>query len=193
MKHTVRTTRLTGALTAMAWGLGAGISMWAMAAPNMAVPDDRRSSGGTDSAVVADLSAGSQASAAKAHAKANLDKSPLDRSGKKQVGVASFYKTSYAGKTMADGTPMQLYGDNAASTTLPLGTKARVTNLETGRSALITIRDRGPYVKGRIVDLSPGTAEKIGLDRKRGLARVEVIPLTIPPAGWRSRAGRGAA
>lgn len=182
MKHTLRTTsRLTCALTvAIAWGLGAGISMWAVAAPNTAVPNDRPSS---DSAVVANLSAGSQASVAKAHVKAHLDKSPLDRSGKKQVGVASFYKTSYAGKKMADGTPMRLYGDNAASTTLPLGTKARVTNLETRRSALITIRDRGPYVKGRIVDLSPSTAEKIGLDRKRGLARVEVTPLTIPPAG----------
>jgi len=45
---------------------------------------------------------------------------------------------------------------------------------------VVTIRDRGPYVKGRIVDLSPSTARKIGLDRKQGLATVELIPLTIP-------------
>ncbi len=75
---------------------------------------------------------------------------------------------------------MRLYSNNAASLTLPLGTTARVTNLETGRSAIVTIRDRGPYVHGRIVDLSPGTARKIGIDRTKGLANVEVAPLRIP-------------
>jgi rare lipoprotein A len=81
---------------------------------------------------------------------------------------------------MADGTPMRLDSNNAASRTLPLGTTARVTNLETGKSALITIRDRGPYVKGRIVDLSPSTARAIGLERKKGVARVEVAPISVP-------------
>ena len=104
----------------------------------------------------------------------------LDRSGQKRTGKASFYADHYSGKTMADGTPMRLYSNNAASITLPLGTTARVTNLETGRSAIVTIRDRGPYVRGRIVDLSPATARKIGLERKRGLAKVEVAPLTVP-------------
>jgi rare lipoprotein A len=104
----------------------------------------------------------------------------LDRSGQKRIGKASFYADHYAGKTMADGTPMQLYSNNAASITLPLGTTAKVTNLETGRSAIVTIRDRGPYVQGRIVDLSPATARKIGLARKQGLAKVEVAPLTVP-------------
>ncbi len=69
---------------------------------------------------------------------------------------------------------------NAASVTLALGTTAKVTNLETGRSAIVTIRDRGPYVRGRIVDLSPATARKIGLERKQGLVKVEVAPLTVP-------------
>ena len=81
---------------------------------------------------------------------------------------------------MADGTPMRLYSSNAASLTLPLGSTARITNLDTGRSAVVTIRDRGPYVKGRIVDLSPATAREIGLARKQGLATVRVTPLTIP-------------
>jgi rare lipoprotein A len=107
-------------------------------------------------------------------------KTKLDRSGQKRTGKASFYADRYSGKTMADGTPMRLYSNNAASITLPLGTTARVTNLETGRSAIVTIRDRGPYVRGRIVDLSPGTARKIGLERKQGLAKVEVTPLTVP-------------
>jgi len=92
-------------------------------------------------------------------------------------GVASFYANRFAGRTMADGTPMDPQGDNAASRTLPLGTRARVTNLQTGRSALVTIRDRGPYIKGRIVDLSPATARLIGITPKSGLAKVEVTPL----------------
>ncbi|MDR6857339.1 septal ring lytic transglycosylase RlpA family protein [Variovorax guangxiensis] len=104
----------------------------------------------------------------------------LDRSGSKQVGKASFYADKFAGRKMADGTRMNPRDDNAASKTLPLGTTARVTNLETGRSAVVTIQDRGPFVKGRIVDLSPATAREIGLSREDGLAQVEVTPLSIP-------------
>jgi rare lipoprotein A len=81
---------------------------------------------------------------------------------------------------MADGTRMQPQGNNAASNTLPLGTTAKVTNLKTGQSTLVTIRDRGPYIKDRIVDLSPATAEKIGIDRKAGVAKVEVAPIDVP-------------
>lgn len=104
----------------------------------------------------------------------------LDRSGRAQVGTASFYARRFEGRKMADGTRMDPRDDNAASKTLPLGTKALVTNLETGRSAVVTIQDRGPYVDGRIVDLSPSTAEKIGLSREEGLARVEVAPIAVP-------------
>ena len=104
----------------------------------------------------------------------------IDRSGKTQVGKASFYADRYSGKLMSDGTPMRLYSNNAASLTLPLGTTAKVTNLETGRSAVVMIRDRGPYVKGRIVDLSPATAHLLGISKKRGLAQVEVTPISIP-------------
>ncbi|NDZ16014.1 septal ring lytic transglycosylase RlpA family protein [Variovorax sp. WS11] len=104
----------------------------------------------------------------------------LDRSGSKQVGKASFYADKFAGRKMADGTRMNPRNDNAASKTLPLGTTARVTNLDTGRSAVVTIQDRGPFVKGRIVDLSPATAREIGLSREDGLAQVEVTPLSIP-------------
>ena len=107
-------------------------------------------------------------------------KDHLDRTGSPRVGVASFYAGRFAGRPMADGTPMKPQGDNAASKTLPLGTKALVTNLETGRTAMVTIRDRGPYVKGRIVDLSPSTARKIGIDRKEGIAMVEVTPIEVP-------------
>ncbi|HEY2560237.1 MAG TPA: septal ring lytic transglycosylase RlpA family protein [Caldimonas sp.] len=103
-----------------------------------------------------------------------------DRSGKKRIGTASVYSHRFAGRTMADGTPMDPHDDNAASRTLPLGTKAKITNLETGRAATVTIQDRGPYAKGRIVDLSPATARKIGLTPKKGVAKVEVRPIDLP-------------
>ncbi len=107
---------------------------------------------------------------------------PLDRSGKKRVGKASFYAHMFAGRKMADGKTMDPQHDNAASRTLPLGTTAKVTNLETGKSALVTIQDRGPYVDGRIVDLSPATAREIGISVRHGVAKVEVSPLAVPLA-----------
>ncbi len=106
----------------------------------------------------------------------------LDRSGHARRGKASFYAPMFAGRKMADGSRMQPQSNNAASKTLPLGTTAKVTNLETGRSALVTIRDRGPYVRGRIVDLSPATAKQIGLDHKKGVTKVEVAPIAVPLA-----------
>lgn len=105
------------------------------------------------------------------------------REGRKQVGKASIYARKFDGRTMADGSPMSMHDDNAASKTLPLGSKARVKNLETGKSAIVTIQDRGPYVPGRIIDLSPATAALIGLTREEGLADVEVTPLPQARAG----------
>ena len=116
-------------------------------------------------------------------------KSKLDLTGRKRVGLASFYARKFAGRKMADGTPMDPAADNAASKTLPLGTRARVTNLETGRSAVVTIQDRGPHVKGRIIDLSPSTARRIGLTRKAGVARVAVTPITVPLPDGRIKHG----
>jgi rare lipoprotein A len=121
-----------------------------------------------------------------ADAKPRAAKPALDRSGKKRVGVASVYSHRFVGRKMADGTRMSADDDNAASRTLPLGTQARVTNLETGQSATVTIQDRGPYAKGRIVDLSPTTAEKIGITREQGVGKVEVKPIALPPPRERS-------
>ena len=115
-------------------------------------------------------------------AQKGAQKRQLDRSGRKQVGKASYYAGKFAGRRMADGTPMQPHGNAAASKTLPLGTTARVTNLETGKSAIVTVRDRGPHVRGRIIDLSPATARQIGITREVGVARVEVVPIRVPPA-----------
>lgn len=107
-------------------------------------------------------------------------KPKLDRSGSKRVGKASIYSHKFVNKKMADGNKMDPLDDNAASKTLPLGTKARVTNLETGQSTEVTIQDRGPFVKGRIVDLTPAKAEEIGLTSKKGVAKVEVVPIEVP-------------
>jgi rare lipoprotein A len=116
-------------------------------------------------------------------------KPKLDLTGRKRVGKASFYAGKFSGRKMADGTRMNPSRDNAASKTLPLGTTAKVTNLETGQSAVVTIQDRGPYVQGRIVDLSPSTAEKVGIDRHEGVAKVEVTPITVPQPDGSVKAG----
>ncbi|HYD78484.1 MAG TPA: septal ring lytic transglycosylase RlpA family protein [Paucimonas sp.] len=105
----------------------------------------------------------------------------LDRSGKPRTGKASYYGRYFHGKTMADGTPMNPNAAIAASRTLPLGTVAKVTNLENGESAVVEIRDRGPYVDGRIIDLSPRIARQLGFV-EQGIAAVEVQPLELPPA-----------
>jgi rare lipoprotein A len=117
----------------------------------------------------------------------------LDLSGHKRLGKASFYAQKFAGRKMADGTIMRPQSDNAASKTLPLGTTAKVTNLETGQSAVVTIHDRGPYIQGRIVDLSPSTAKEIGIDHKNGVAKVEVAPIAVPLPDGSVKLGAAAA
>jgi len=83
------------------------------------------------------------------------------------------------------------HGLTAASRTLPLGSYARVSNLDNGRSVVVRVNDRGPFVHGRGIDLSEGAAERLGF-RREGLARVEVTSLdgtasAIPPAAERWR------
>jgi rare lipoprotein A len=117
------------------------------------------------------------------------DKPTADLSGHKRVGKASVYAQRLAGHKMADGAPMQTEGDNAASKTLPIGTTAKVTNIKTGASAVVTIEDRGPYVKGRILDVSPATAQKIGIDSKQGVAKVSVEPITVPLPNGETKPG----
>jgi rare lipoprotein A len=104
----------------------------------------------------------------------------LDRSGKVQKGVASYYGPGFAGKKTASGKPMKPGHMTAASPTLPLGTKAKVTNRENGRSAHVTVTDRGPYAKGRIIDVSPKAAEQLDM-KDDGVAPVKVQPTELPP------------
>ncbi len=102
---------------------------------------------------------------------------PLPR---KQVGKASVYATSLQGRHMTDGERFNVRSSDAASRTLPLGTKARVTDLETGRSAEVTIKDRGPVPKNHIVDLTPHTAREIGITHREGVAPVAIVPTSVP-------------
>jgi rare lipoprotein A len=96
-----------------------------------------------------------------------------------QIGKASYYGPHHAGRTMANGKPMAPTKMVAASKTLPLGTKARVTNLETGKSVRVVVADRGPYARGRIIDVSSKAAEKLDM-KKDGVADVKVTPISIP-------------
>jgi peptidoglycan lytic transglycosylase len=95
---------------------------------------------------------------------------------KGQVGVASFYHPALNGRTTANG---EIYDDaklTAASRTLALGTRVRVTNLGNRRSVVVTVNDRGPYVGGRIIDLSRRAAKSLDFVDE-GITRVRVVPL----------------
>ena len=115
-----------------------------------------------------------------------------DHSGRKQAGKASFYAPSFQGKTMADGRRFSHAGRAAASKTLPLGTVAKVTNTETGKTAEVTVEDRGPYVDGRTIDLTKSTAQQIGLDSHNGVVPVVVAPVAVPQPDGSVTPGAGA-
>jgi rare lipoprotein A len=85
-------------------------------------------------------------------------------------GIASYY---WQGQQTASGARFNPNGLTAAHRTLPFGTRVRVTNQSNGRSVVVTINDRGPFIKGRIIDLSRGAAQVIGMTGA-GLARVSV-------------------
>jgi rare lipoprotein A len=99
-----------------------------------------------------------------------------------QRGKASYYGREFHGRRMANGRRFDAGSRSAAHRTLPLGTRARVTNLENGRTETVTIEDRGPHVRGRILDVGPRTAEELGM-RERGVAPVEVVPTEAPRTG----------
>lgn len=97
-----------------------------------------------------------------------------------KVGVASWYGSRFHGRQTASGEIYNMYAMTAAHTTLPLGTRVHVTNLENGRSLELLINDRGPFVGGRIIDVSKKAAEQLGF-RRAGIARVRVqIAQNIP-------------
>lgn len=78
-------------------------------------------------------------------------------------GNASWYGVEFHGRRAADGSRFNMYELTAAHRTLPFGTRLQVTNLRNGRTVKVTVTDRGPFVEGRIIDLSFAAAQQIGM------------------------------
>jgi rare lipoprotein A len=104
--------------------------------------------------------------------------------GFNQSGKASWYGKKFHGRKTANGETYNMYGISAAHKTLPLGTWVRVVNLENQRTLDVRINDRGPFVHGRIIDLSYGAAKKLGVVGP-GTAKVRISSL-----GKRSGSGK---
>ena len=91
-------------------------------------------------------------------------------------GVSSFYAEDFHGKLTANGEVYDMYGVTAAHKTLPLNTVCRVTNLKNNKSLILRINDRGPYIKGRILDCSYGAAKKLDfINQGTTDVKIEVI------------------
>lgn len=90
-----------------------------------------------------------------------------------QTGKASYYKS---GHRTANGERFDPHGFTAAHRTLPFGTKVLVTNVKTGKSVIVRINDRGPFIKSRIIDVSYGAAKVLGMTGA-GVATVKIVPL----------------
>ena len=96
-----------------------------------------------------------------------------------EIGLASWYGPPYAGRKGADGTVYDQNAMTAAHLTLPMGTMVRVTNLTNNQSVVVKITDRGPFVRGRIIDLSLAAAKATGVYRA-GVAKVKVEAFAAP-------------
>lgn len=97
---------------------------------------------------------------------------------KTQIGIASYYGKKFHKKRTANGEIFNMYKVSAAHKSYPLGTKVRVTNLDNGKSIKLVINDRGPFVKGRIIDLSYRAARKLDfVNQGTTKVRIDVIRL----------------
>lgn len=96
--------------------------------------------------------------------------------GEEFSGIASWYGPDFHGKKTANGENYDMYADTAAHKTLPMNTIARVTNLDNNKSVVVRINDRGPFVDGRIIDLSYSAGKSVGID-KTGTAPVKLTVL----------------
>jgi rare lipoprotein A len=97
--------------------------------------------------------------------------------GNVQTGMASWYGGEFHGRLTSSREVYDMNDLTAAHKTLPMGTKVRVTNQANGKSEIVTINDRGPFIRDRIIDLTIGTAERLGF-RQRGVAPVKVEVLS---------------
>jgi rare lipoprotein A len=101
---------------------------------------------------------------------------PLTDGPPHEVGVASYYAHAHHGHATASGERYDMHEMTAAHRTLPFGTRVRVTNLDNGRTVVVRINDRGPWKKGRILDVSYDAARELHMIG-RGTARVRLVVL----------------
>ncbi len=97
-------------------------------------------------------------------------------------GKASYYANQFHGRKTANGETFNMHELTAAHPSLPFGTWVRVTNLRNGKDVIVRINDRGPFIKGRIIDLSKDAAKEIGL-MNSGTVKVKLETFRSAPAG----------
>lgn len=107
------------------------------------------------------------------HGCAHLKREVIPPAGWVEVGIASWYGKDFHGRRTASGAIYDMYQLTAAHRTLPFGTVVMVTHLGNKRATTVTINDRGPFVRGRIIDLSYAAAEALGMVAE-GVARVKI-------------------
>jgi rare lipoprotein A len=112
-----------------------------------------------------------------------------DADGFRERGAASWYGQKFHGRKTSNGEIYDMYGVSAAHKTLPFGTVVQVRNLSNGRELDVRINDRGPFVKGRIIDLSYGAAQKLGVVEP-GTAPVEIVARAAPARKVRLAGGQ---
>ncbi len=98
---------------------------------------------------------------------------------KEWVGVTSWYGARFQGRTTASGEAYDMYSPTAAHVSLPMGSVIRVVNTRTGKSRVVRINDRGPFIAGRELDLSYEAARYLGIDA-RGVGKVRIELLQVP-------------
>jgi rare lipoprotein A len=110
-----------------------------------------------------------------------------------ETGLASWYGAPYHNRRASNGEVYDMHAMTAAHRTLPLGSIIRVTNVKTGTSAVVRINDRGPFIQGRILDVSEAAAKKIDLwSAGVAMVRIEVLHTPIPidsPGRWAVQIG----
>ena len=114
---------------------------------------------------------------------------PHEAVGFVEEGIASHYDDSvlvfFAGKTSL-GEKQYAWSNSAAHKTLPVPSKIRVTNLKNGRSTVVRVNDRGPFIEGRTLDVTPAVAKKLGF-YEAGLCPVRIKVLSVGDGRWRIR------
>jgi rare lipoprotein A len=96
-----------------------------------------------------------------------------------ETGMASFYSDAFEGKQTANGEIYKSSKMTAAHRTLPFGTEVKVTNLSNQRTVKVTVNDRGPFTKGRVIDLSRAAAVKLDFV-DQGVTKVQIEPIKTP-------------